>query len=252
MAGTLADAWAMWKADRGLLLPVAGLILFLPLFAIMLLAPAMPPLSVDPEMTDAARRVVAETVSNWMLTYGGWYLLASAIVQYGALVILILYLQADQPDLGAALARAFRLFPRYLPAMIITGLPLGFGQFFVLFLLPGLYLFGRLMVVGPILIAEPQPSIRRSVGRSWVLTRGNGLTAAALAGVTVLGGALAALPFVLIDHRLTAAKMANPVVIAMVDAAAAGVTAASMMAVALIQIAFYRRLLSSPVPNKGI
>jgi hypothetical protein len=187
-----------------------------------------------------------------MVTYGGWYLLASLLVQFGSLVVLILYLGSDRPDLGAALARGVRLFPRYLPAMILVGLPLGFGQFFVLFLLPGLYLFGRMMVVGPVLVVDSRPGIRRAIARSWALTRGHGLAATGLAGLTVLGGGIAALPFVVIEHSLTAAKLANPVAIALVNAGAAAVTAAAMLALVLFQVALYRRLVSMPMSSKGI
>ncbi len=251
MAGTLADAWAMWKSDRDLLLPVVGLLLFLPLFAVLLLVPPMAPVTITADMTDAARQMAAEVVTKWFVTYAGWILLASVIVQFGTLVVLALYLQADRPDLGAALARSTRLFPRYLPVMILVSMPLQLGQLFVLFLLPGLYLFGRLLLVGPSLVAEPRPSIRRAIRASWSLTRGHGMTAAAFGGIVVFGGIAGSL-LEGMDRRLTAANMANPMVIAMIDAAAAGATAAAMLAIALVQIAFYRRLLSSPVSNRGI
>ncbi|MES2057536.1 MAG: hypothetical protein V4564_16495 [Pseudomonadota bacterium] len=252
MAGTLADAWAMWKADRDLLTRLAGLLLFLPSFAILLLVPRMPPLVIDPNATEAAQRVVAEAVASWMMKYGGWPLLASILVQFAALALQLLYLRADRPDLGTALGRAMRLFPRYLPAMILVGVPLGAAQFSLLFFLPGLYLFGRMMLTGPVLVVDPKPSIRRAVARSWALTHGHGLAAAGLAGLAVFGGGTLASLFLAVDRGLNAAQLANPVALALVDAAAAAMMAATMLALALFQVALYRRLASGPVSNRGI
>lgn len=245
--GVLTDAWAMWRADRDLLFRILGLFFFLPQFAMLLLLPAMPPLAVTAEMSEADQMALARKIVEWVSAYGGWYVLGALLVQAGSLVVLMLYLRRDRPDLRQALAHGARLFPRYLLAMILVGLPLGLGVLTLVLLVPGFYLLGRLIAVGPALAAEQPLSIVRSLGRSWALTRGHGLVLAGLVSLTIIGGALVAAPFTLIDKSLREAAP-NVVAIAMVDAGAAAAAAAALLATILVQIAAYRRLVAS----KGI
>lgn len=244
MAGVLRDAWAMWRGDGDLLLRVAGLFLFLPQFATLLLLPAMPPLAVTAEMTEAAQRALAERIVAWVSVYGGWYLLGALIVQAGTLIVLVAYLGRNRPDLRGAIGRAVQLFPRYLLAMILVGLPLGLGVLTLVLLLPGLYVLGRMIALGPILVAERPIGVARAVARSWALTRGHGLSLAGLVSLTILGGALLSAPFTLIDKGLRAAAP-NVVAITLADAGAAAIASAALLATALIQIAAYRRLANS-------
>jgi hypothetical protein len=244
LAGVLRDAWAMWRADGDLLLRIAGLFLFLPQFATLLLLPAMPPLAVTAEMSEAAQMALAEKITAWISTYGGWYLLGALIVQAGTLIVLTAYLGRDRPDLRGAIRGAAQLFPRYLLAMILVGLPLGLGVLTLVLLPPGLYVLGRMIALGPILVAERPIGVGRAVARSWAMTRGHGLALAGLVSLTTLGGALLAAPFTLIDKGLRAAAP-NAIAITLADAGAAGIAAAALLATALIQIAAYRRLANS-------
>lgn len=241
----LTDAWTMWRADRDLLLRVSGFFLFLPQFAMLLLLPAMPPIAVTAEMTEAEQIALAGKIVAWASAYGWWYLAAAMLVQAGALVVLMLYLR--RLDLRAAMGRGLGLFPRYLLAMILVGMPLGLGVLTIVLLLPGLYLLGRLIAVGPALVAEAPLSVVRSLSRSWALTSGHGFVLAGLVSLTIIGGALLAAPFTMIDKALRASAP-NVVAIAMADAAAAAITTAALLAATLVQIAAYRRLVAS----KGI
>lgn len=241
----LTDALAMWRADGDLLLRVSAAFLFLPQFAMLLLLPPMPPIAVTAEMTDAEQRALAQGIVEWASAYGGWYLLGAVLVQAGALIVLMLYLR--RLDLRGAMGQGLALFPRYVLAMIVVGMPLGLGVLTIVLLLPGLYLLGRLIAVGPALVAEAPLSVARSVSRSWALSRGHGFALAGLVSLTIIGGALLAAPFTLIDKALRAGAP-NMVAIAMADAAAAAITAAALLAATLVQIAAYRRLVAS----KGI
>lgn len=241
----LTDAWAMWRADRDLLLRVSAFFLFLPQFAMLLLLPAMPPIAVTAEMTEAEQIALAGKIVAWASTYGWWYLAAAMLVQAGALVVLMLYLR--RIDLRAAMSQGLGLFPRYVLAMILVGVPLGLGVLTIILLLPGLYILGRLIAVGPALVAEAPLSVVRSLSRSWALTRGHGFVLAGLVSLTIIGGGLLAAPFTMIDKALRASAP-NVVAIAMADAAAAAITAAALLAATLVQIAAYRRLVAS----KGI
>jgi hypothetical protein len=244
MAGALRDAWAMWRTDGDLLVRIAALFLFLPQFATLLLLPPIPPMVVTAEMSQAAQMALAESIVAWISAYGGWYLVGALIVQAGTLIVLTAYLGRDRPNLGGAIRGAAQLFPRYLLAMILVGLPLGLGVLTLVLLLPGLYVLGRMIALGPILVAERPISVGRAVARSWAMTRGFGLPLAGLVSLTILGGALMAAPFTMIDKGLRAAAP-NVVAITLADAAGAAVAAAALLATALVQIAVYRRLVSS-------
>ncbi|MFC3582088.1 hypothetical protein [Sphingomonas hylomeconis] len=245
--GVLTDAWAMWRADRDLLLRVTGFFFFLPQYAMLLLMPAMPPLVVTPEMSEADQRALAARITEWVMAYGGWYVAGLLLVQAGSLIVLMLYLQRDRPDLGSAIARGARLYPRYLLAMIVVGLPLGLGVMTLVLLLPGLYLLGRLIAVGPALAAAQPLGVAQSLARSWAMTRGHGFVLAGLVSLSIVGGALAAAPFAMIAGALEA-NAPNVVAIALADAGAAAAAAAALLATVLLQIAAYRRLAAS----KGI
>lgn len=240
----LTEAWAMWRADRDLLFRITALFFFLPQFGIMMLLPTMPVLAVTPEMSEADQLALANKIMAWITSYGGWYLLGAMIVQIGSLVVLMLYLQRDRPLLGDAIRRSLWLFPRYLLAMILVGMPLGIGMMTLVLLLPAFYLLGRLIAVGPVLASEQPVSVTRGLSRSWALTRGNGFVLAGLASLTILGGAILAAPFTLIDKSLRA-DAPNQLAIALADAGAAAVTAIALLATILIQIAAYRRLVAS-------
>jgi hypothetical protein len=243
MAGVLRDAWAMWRTDSDLLLRVAGLFLFLPLLATLLLLPAMPPFAVTPEMSQAAQTALAEQIVAWISAYGGWSLLGALIVEAGMLVVLTAYLGRDRPDVRGAISGAAQLLPRYVLAMILVGFP-RLGVLTLVLLLPGLYVLGRMIALGPILVAERPIGVGGAVARSWALTRGNGLPLAGLVSLTILGGMLLAAPFNLIDKGLRSVAP-NVVAITLADAAGAAIATAALLATALIQIAAYRRLANS-------
>ncbi len=243
-ASVLTDAWGMWRRDGDLLARIAGPFLFLPLFALYLVVPAIPLLKVEADMGEAEQLAQAKIYVDWVAVNGHWYVLATLLMHFGMLVILALYLDSEKPVLRMAFARAARLFPRYLLAMILVGIPTGIGLWVILLLLPGLYILGRMIVLGPLLVAERPIGVVAAIRRSWAMTRGNGLIVAGFASVNLLGG-LAAAPLLAIDRMLRANSEASQIAIAMADAGAAFVSALSLLAMVLLQIAVYRRLLSS-------
>ncbi len=240
----LNDAWALFRGDADLLVRVASVFMFIPQLALLLVVPPMPSIALTADMTEAEQRALAQVLADWISANGGWYLAATVLVQFGTLVLLALYLRRDQPDVRAAMAGAVGRFPRFLLAMILVGLPLGIGLFTTVLLIPALYLVGRLMLTAPILAEASTGApvgVRAAIGRSWQLTKGNGLAVTGLASISVLGGVLLGTPFIMIDKALRA-NAPNPVAITMVDIGAAAAVAASLLAAILIQIAAYRRL----------
>lgn len=244
--GVFADAWGRWKRDRSLLLPLAGLFLFLPQFAFYLLAAPFPKLTPEQAQDTEALLAPGSPLVAWM-THNAPGMLATVLAMtFGSLAILCLYLDRAGGTPSRALARATGLFPRYLLAAIVAGLPAGPIELMLLILvLPCLYLLGRLMLVGPAIVAERPIGVFRAVARSFALTRGRGLVMMALAAGVMLAGMLAPAPFRLLRDMLQADAAANPVAIATLEAAGSMLAAVVALAVLLVEIALYRRLAGS-------
>ena len=240
------DAWAAWRQDSTLLLPLAGLTMFLPQLAVYLLVPRLVlPMEEGAASDPAAQQAMVTAMSEWLSQYGGWYLLAPLCGLFGALTVMVLYLAPTRPTLGGALGRASALFLRYLLASILLGFAaapvLGFGlvsPVLVFFLMPlAFYLLGRTMLTGPAIVSAAPIGAIAAIQRSWALTRGNGwmlgatyaapmfvtqIVVSALLGFDTLGGG-------------------NPVIGAIVDGLAALTGAASALTLALVEVALYRR-----------
>lgn len=244
-AGTFGDAWRYWKRDRELLIPVVGLFLFVPQFALQLFLPPMPPLPAS-DANQAEVVKAADAIAGWLVGNGGWALLAAAVTLFGALTVFLLYLGAERFDLRQALRRGVGLFPRYLLAAIVVGLPtvpLVLGL--LLLLLPCLYLMGRLAMVAPSLIAERPIAVSAAIKRSFALTRGRGLVMTGLVSMAVLAGLLVPAPFVLLRHALEMGHAANPVAVVTLDFIASILATIVATATILVEVSLYRRLSAS-------
>lgn len=240
---TLRDAWGLFRRDRDLLIRLAAPFLFWPALALGLLAP-LPPLPPEGGGEPSIRAMAwIDSVSAWAGQYGGWYLAAYAIGTIGTAAVLALELGGGSISVGEALGRAVKVAPRFLLAMILVGIPVGAGTLF--YILPGLYIAGRLLLVGPVLFAERRMAALAAMARSVTLTRGAGLSMAALASCTYLGGIVASQPFLaLVDVVKGGGGAGNPVAIALLQAGAAAVAMAAGVAHTLISVAAYRRLVN--------
>lgn len=246
LRGALGDAWAMWRRDRDLLVRVAGLFLFLPQFVLLLVLP-MPQLPVAKDGDQPTMAAVVDIMLDFYARHGVVFAAAELTTLFGALTIFTLYLHPDRPDLRAALIGALRLLPRYLLTSILMLISILIGLW--LFILPGLYLNGRLLLVGPALAAEQPLGAVAAMQRGVKITRGNGLVLAGLGCVMVFAGWLLPEPFLALGQALDGAPIANPVSAALIDAGAAAATAVAALGAILVRIALYRRLVS---PSRGI
>jgi hypothetical protein len=252
LAAVLAGVRALWARDRALLLPVAGLFLFVPQWAGLLLIPNFP----QPQ-GDGAPAVAAwqQALSIWVGQYGAPYLALTVTAQFGALAIVALYLTPGSHEGGAsgggasvgeALRRALAVFLRYLLATVLVSLPLGLMAMAALRLpggigfvfLPVLYVLARTTLTGPAIVAERKGAMA-AVMRSWTLTSGRGLGVLILVGGILIAGQVFGSVVLAADQAL---KGGNPLLLAVIDAAAAGVTAVAALALALVQVVLYRRL----------
>ena len=158
----------------------------------------------------------------------------------------MLYLGGDRLTLASALRRSIALFPRYLLAAVIAGIPAAPVQFGLLILIvPCLYLMGRLLLVAPALVAERPIGVGQAIARSVALTRRRGLVMMGIAALALIVGMLAPAPFRLLRDALQSANEGNPVTVAMLEALGSGLAAAVALATAMVEIALYRRLVTS-------
>jgi len=245
LTGALRSAWTRLRADIAVLLPVAGLALFVPQLALLLLLDA-------PEASPGATTdTYAQTLAEWFVANSGWYLAAYLCAFFGVLVILTLYLDRRRPDLKGALGAALRLLPRYLLAVVLTGVPVVFGigllaplmgPLAVILLVPAFYWIVRTMLAGAVIVAERPIGAARALRRSLSLTRGHGLILAALVALVTFAAELVAEIFVGLGGMMTSAHAVNPIAMALVDGLAALVQSAAALLLILIQVEFYRRL----------
>lgn len=243
------EAAARWRQDRAILSPLSGLLLFVPQWATLLLVPDPPAMPAAPD--PAAVQAWADAVQRWAGSYGLACLAAFVVAQLGQLAIVALYVgDGGRPTAGGALVRALARLPRFLLAGVVVAMPsLAVGMvaasaptLLVLVLPVVVYVLGRTMLLGAALLARPGTGAVRAVALSWRWTRGHGLSLALLVGGLLIGMSVAVQAVAAAVAALRHAGIANPVVLAALDAAAAGVAWAAMLALAMMQGVLYRRL----------
>lgn len=244
-----ADAWAAWRRDWNVLTAVAGMFVFLPQLAILLvIIPAFPDLSKieNADLADPAFRAGVQAVQAWMTSYGLAYLVAMLVVVFGQFAIVALYLAEARATVGQALATALRLLPRLVLAWAVWSLPLMFlSPLLVLvpFLIVPLVtlILARMLLVAPAILAARPIGALAAIRRSFTLTRGHMLLLASVVLSIVLAQYLLAMPFLSLDQWMTN-NAPNPVARTMVDAIGAAIAALAAIATALVQVAAWRRL----------
>jgi hypothetical protein len=176
------DTLELLRRHARLLAPIAGVFLFLPaLLVAVFLPPPVPPQGVD------LQRLVQLSIDYYQAG-ALWFLLQRLLLMVGALAMLRLVFAQD--TVGGALVHGLRLTPFYFLLSIVCGLAIALGL--ILLLLPGLYLFGRLVPLAAVLVAENRRNPFDAVGRTFALTRSHGwailglvLAVAIVAGIAV-------------------------------------------------------------------
>lgn len=147
------------RANSALLLPVAGVFLFLPTVVASYFAPQ--------PRAGTIEALITHFADNWVLL-----LVVNLIGFVGNLALLVLALDGRRPTVAAAIRTAFLLLPAYFLVSLLSGFLIFLGL--MLFVLPGLYLIGRLAATGPVLVAEGRRNPVDIVKRSFALTKGKG------------------------------------------------------------------------------
>jgi hypothetical protein len=157
-----ADTVRLIRAHGSLAAALAGVFIFLPALLIGHFLPT--PQTSDPN------QVVNLIVEHFRANFH-WMLLSALLSSAGALAILFLVLRGAT-TVGAAIAAAFALLVPYFLAVVLTGIPIAVG--IALFIVPGLYLIGRLVPLGPVMVAEGTRNPLAAIARTWRLTKGHG------------------------------------------------------------------------------
>lgn len=242
-----ADAWATWRRDWNVLTALAGVFVFLPQLALLLLMPSPPDVgavaSADPN--DPTFQAWSAAFQTWLTSYGWWYIVVVFVALYGQFALVAIYLSRGA-TVGRALADALRLFPRLVLAWMIWMLPMGLLGLILMrvpfLVLPALALvLSRTLLVAPAIIAARPIGAVGAIGRSFMLTRGQMLLLAGVVLSVMLAQYLIAMPFVMMDQWI-ARNAPNPIARVIVDALTAGAAALGSTAMALVQVAAWRRL----------
>ena len=173
-----ADTVNMLKSHGSLIAAVAGVFLLLPTLLTGYFLPQPTPVEGDP-----LGPMFAHFAKNWP-----WLLIGNLFNMVGAIAVYLLLLRGRDQTVGRAIAAALPILPFYLLMSIIANLAIGVGL--GLFILPGIYLLGRLFLASPVLVAEQPRNPLAAITGSWGLTRGRGWAVAGLIVIVFAVGML--------------------------------------------------------------
>lgn len=231
-SGVFADARAQWRAHHDVLLRVAAVFMFLPTLAAQLFLP--PPVLTSAE----TREAMTDAITAWFGVNGGWFVLELVVISYGAGALLVLLLGRGGESVGEALFRALRLLPALLIAWTCVMIAVSLGS--MLLIVVSFYIGGRLLMTGPVVVAEPGRGPFAALVESVKLSRRNGWLLSAVTVVVLGGGYLAALVPQMMIGALAAAGQAQPLVTVPLDILSSAGSAAGWTALVLVQASAYR------------
>lgn len=233
----LTAAWRQFRREQALIWPIAGLFVFVPAFAAMLLSDPIPPMPPAPRDT-AVMNAWLDAVTTWGQANLWWYVAADLFGVFGIAAIAILLLDPRGLSVGEAMAATARRLMPFVVVDMVTAIPVGLGLW--LFVLPGLYAQARLIAAVPMLAARPDLGGLEALRSSLRVTRGAGMAiTAALVSLFLLQW-LSAVPLLSADEGLRAAGNDNPLLLSLVDALVTLAAAAYHVAALLIGLVFYR------------
>lgn len=180
------EAVELMKANRDLLLALAGVFVVLPAFALAIFwPPPQPAAGVSPE-------ALLATMSEYYQQAAPALIGASLIHSAGTLAMLALMIHQSRPTVGEAIKLGFIRMPIVIVAQIILGTAVG-AMLLVPILLGGaagsaalavlgvlaaiglgIWAMVRLALIPPAVVAEPIANPMVALRRSWRLTEGNG------------------------------------------------------------------------------
>lgn len=158
------DVLWLWRAHGEFLAIIAGLLLMIPNFARNLLIP-------PPAIASFDNAAIAE-LEQYFVDNSLWLFLLSLPVLAGSAAILALMVDSRRPTVGQALGMAFFMLPSIFVLNLLSNLAVLGGL--IAFILPGIYLLGRLSVAPAWQMAHRNMNPITAIARAFDLTRGNG------------------------------------------------------------------------------
>lgn len=224
------DTARLLREHGRLLAAIAGVFLFFPA---LLVAIFFPP----PEMADPA--LALQLFWAYYLDTLPWFLLQAVVAMVGSAAMLRLIF-ARGVNVGGALRFGATLLPFYFLLTLATGLIVGIG--FLLLIVPGLYLIGRLAPATVIMVAENRRNPTAAISRAFALTEGKGWAVFGLVFVVGLIGSIVlgvASMIASIAFLLTAGQELARLLGSIVEAAFSALFATVML---MLYAAIYRAL----------
>lgn len=228
------DAKALLRGQRDGVIAIAGALWFFPAWLSGFLtrdAEAAPAQNLA-ELLASVQRMLAE---NWYIT-----LPTMLIGLWGTVALYALLTRHDLAKVGDALRLGLALLPVYFLAQLLSGWAMMLGM--ILFILPGLYMIGRLLPVGAIIVAEPARGVLGGLRHGWNLTHGQGWRITLFFLVIMIVAAIAyfvASMFIELPVTLAVGRGGVPLLSAAVEAA--GSTVINLLSLG-VTVAVYRQL----------
>lgn len=226
------DVLWLWRAHGEYLAILAGLFLMVPDFTRNLFIP-------PPAITsfDASALAVLE---KYFVDNSLWLFLLSLPVLLGSAAILGLMVDSRRPTVGQAIGVAFVMLPSIFALNLLNNLAT-FGGLLA-FVVPGVYLIGRLSAAPAWQMAHRSMNPITSIARGFDLTRGNGWSITGIILIFWITGAIVARGIgavlgILISFIIPATSLA-----AVSAFLSAILSATLMLAMLLLAAAIYRQL----------
>jgi hypothetical protein len=228
------DAVALLRGHLEAVVAIAGFFLFAVTWGFALLVPE-PSLEGTATLTDIVAILRTHFAANWMV------IIPVALVgSYGGFVLYVLLTEQNLAKVGDALTIALSRFLPYFVASLLTGWLTLLGL--AIFLVPGLYLVARFVVLPAVMASGGHLGIAGSIKAAWTTTDGVGWATFFLLFVVALVTWLISLVASLLIGLLCV-LMAGPGGIPVIETGFAALfsTAQGVIFIALI-VAIYRQL----------
>lgn len=160
------EARALFAAHSEAIVAIAGFFIFMSAWVTAYILPPLVFADLN-DMPGSVRQISGYFESNWHILVPNML-----VTMFGGLILYVLLAGRAIGKVGDALSGAVVLFLPYLAASIIVGWATFAG--FLMFLVPGLYLTGRLALLPVVLTRQPELGVLGAIRQAWQTSRGNG------------------------------------------------------------------------------
>lgn len=174
------DTLRLLRRHGALLAAIAGVFVFLPALAMTLFLPPPEPASPDPSQ-------MMRVLLDCYRAAAPWFLVQSIVSLVGTAAMLRLVF-AREGSVGEALVFGLLLLPFYFLLSLLSAIIVSVG--FLLLIVPGLYLIGRIAPAPAVMVAEQRRNPIDALTRSFAITKGKGWAVFGMIFVVGIVGAI--------------------------------------------------------------